>query len=271
MQVLTPRVNVDALATAAANSGFRGRLLGPVDPATGVAVTGIAGTDYATGQFVNPAVIANPQYTVNSAINSVGVAPAITGDIGAGAVVSSVAVTPVLNSGAVTSAITNLTTGVTPATIATGNAATTNGAVITTPSTILTPTNAAIPTTVGQMAAGPGVSRTVIGNVQNGTLTPTVSSGAVISPVAAANPRVIGGTSTATTSRVLPFAVTNTAGGSIAKPIVISQSGGGITISNVTTSKVTTSTAGAHPVLINQPMTSSSTTNSTGGVTTVKP
>src|SRR6202030_402615 len=60
-----PRVDVDALAILAAEQGFRGRVLGPVDPGgyqQGVTV--------ATGQFVSPANQVLPQSTVNSSINS---------------------------------------------------------------------------------------------------------------------------------------------------------------------------------------------------------
>jgi hypothetical protein len=60
-----PRVNVDALAILAAEQGFRGRVLGPVDPAgyqQGVTIS--------SGQFVSPANQVLPQSTVNSSINS---------------------------------------------------------------------------------------------------------------------------------------------------------------------------------------------------------
>jgi hypothetical protein len=61
------RVNTDVLATLAAEQGFQGRVLGPVDPAgvqTGVPMQPTG------GQFVSPALTANPQQSVNSSISS---------------------------------------------------------------------------------------------------------------------------------------------------------------------------------------------------------
>lgn len=67
-----PSVNTDALATLAADQGYQGRVLGPsaaVGPQLGYA-------EPTGGQFVNPAMIVNPQSTVNSSISAV--APATT-------------------------------------------------------------------------------------------------------------------------------------------------------------------------------------------------
>jgi len=214
------RPNVDALATAAANAGFRGRVLGRLDPGTTAAASGVGGVDYPTGQFVNPAVIANPQYTVNSAINSVGVEPAI-GDLGTAA---AVATTAVGSSAAATGAITSSATTLPSVTAATAGAP-------------LTPTTAAIRTTVGQFAAG--ARGTVITNTT--------------APIRASN---------ATTSAITASQTV----GSVSKPIVISQSGTGVTITNV--GAVTTGTGG-HAIVLNAPMTSSSTSGSS--TTTVKP
>jgi len=260
------RVNVDALATAAANAGFRGRVLGIADPATGSSTTGIAGIDNPTGQFINPAVISNPQYTVNSSINSVGVVPAIGADFGgtgAAGVVGAVSVGAVSNSNAAISnltAIPNQTTAVSPVT--------TLPTVTTTPGALLTPTTAAIQTTVGQFAAGPGVQTAVvpstlqpgavtITNVPTGSLTPTVSSGAMISPVVAANSTIATvGTTTATTSAVRASNVTSPATiASTSHRLVISQGSTGITISNVgnATSAVssTKGTTSGNPIILN--------------------
>lgn len=62
----TPRINTDALATLAADQGFRGRVLGPIGaegPQTGSGAP-------LSGQWVNPAMIVNPQQTVNASISS---------------------------------------------------------------------------------------------------------------------------------------------------------------------------------------------------------
>src|SRR5207248_7927242 len=69
----TPRVDVDALATLAAERGFRGVVLGPADPG------GIQqGVTISSGQFASPANAVLPQSTVNSSINSQPT-PVITG------------------------------------------------------------------------------------------------------------------------------------------------------------------------------------------------
>ncbi len=60
------RVDTDVLATLAAEQSFRGRVLGPVNP-DGVQV-GVP-IQPTGGQFVSPALITNPQVTVNSSIN----------------------------------------------------------------------------------------------------------------------------------------------------------------------------------------------------------
>ncbi len=68
-----PRVDVDALATLAAERGFRGVVLGPADPG------GMQqGVTVASGQFASPANAVMPQSTVNSSINSQPT-PVITG------------------------------------------------------------------------------------------------------------------------------------------------------------------------------------------------
>jgi len=61
------RVNVDALAILAAEQGFQGRVLGPVNPGGVQIGVPIQPTG---GQFVSPALITNPQSTVNSSISS---------------------------------------------------------------------------------------------------------------------------------------------------------------------------------------------------------
>ena len=110
-----PRVDVDALATLAAEQGFRGRVLGPVSP-EGY----LPGVTIATGQFVSPANQVLPQYTVNSSINSQPT-PVITGgDVGVGVTLAAAGTTTI---GGTTAALGTTTTGATTATTA-GTAAT---------------------------------------------------------------------------------------------------------------------------------------------------
>src|SRR5438093_8022146 len=114
------RVNVDALAILAAEQGFRGRVLGPVNP-DGVQV-GVPVQPYG-GQFVSPALAANPQATVNSSISSEPV-PVITGGTAGGGV--TLAATP-------TATTASAATGSTATTaVTTGTTSTTTGAVATT-------------------------------------------------------------------------------------------------------------------------------------------
>src|SRR5712691_7154147 len=76
------RVDTDMLATLAAEQGFRGRVLGPVNP-DGVQI-GVP-IQPTGGQFVSPALITNPQSTVNSSISSAPT-PVITGGTTGGGV-----------------------------------------------------------------------------------------------------------------------------------------------------------------------------------------
>lgn len=283
-------VNVDALATAAADQGFRGRVLGSLDPAAPVASTGVAGLDNPTGQFVNPAVIANPQYTVNSTVNSIGQGSIIGADAATtgGAIVGGATIAPSV--GVATGALTNVpmtstftgsTTGnasVLPSVAATQaqsplsvvpNTTATNGVVFATPNTILTPTNAAIRTTVGQFAAGPGVMVTTVPsttapgtvtvtNVPNGSLTPTVSSGAMTNPTLAANPPIGTVPVNVVPNRVVSHAAVapratsaTTAVGRASGPLLIVRgANGGITITNVGTAAAVTTPTTGHPLVI---------------------
>jgi hypothetical protein len=202
---------VEALATVAAREGFRGRVLGTVNP---------EGRDPYAGQALPPtgqvrdvnAVLGNPE-TVNSTIFS-GPNPAITSGAGEGGGVAIVSGGGAVTSGAaLTSAPTNVSGAVTASPITAANTATSANSGVTTssllaaavntaaapnavnaaaaaapifatPTTIATPTNTASTLTTGAFAAGPGAT----GNNTTGTLTPTVSSAAVPSPTVAANP-----------------------------------------------------------------------------------
>ena len=86
-----PHVNTDALAVVAADRGFRGYVLGPVNPDGAQ-----QGVTVANGQFESPANSALPQATVNSSINSQPV-PAITnGDVVVANSSTAAAASPVL-------------------------------------------------------------------------------------------------------------------------------------------------------------------------------
>jgi hypothetical protein len=63
---------VDAQATLAADQAYQGRVLGAASPPL---TTQSNAPTAPTGQFVNPAVIVNPQSTVNSSISSAVMAP----------------------------------------------------------------------------------------------------------------------------------------------------------------------------------------------------
>src|SRR5439155_2316772 len=67
--------SVDALAVLAADQAYQGRVLGTVNPDGAQS----AGPIPTTGQFVNPALVVNPQITVNSSVSSAQVGPGITG------------------------------------------------------------------------------------------------------------------------------------------------------------------------------------------------
>lgn len=243
--VLVHPVNTDALAIAVAHQEFRGRVLGPADPG------GVSGSSAGieTGQFVSPTTSANPEITVNSSISS-----APTPVISSGGVVSGDAII-VGGGGVVTTApvATSATSAVTNGTV--GNAGTSSVAGVTSATapiigstTLVTPTTAGA-LSVGQFAAGPGVTTTaiqptrttngaIIMNNNGGTLTPTVSSGATISPTIASNPAV-STARTATTTRRTTAAVTTspvTTSRSVSSPLVIGRSANGtLIVTNVRT------------------------------------
>jgi hypothetical protein len=198
--VMQPRVNTDALAIVAANQSFRGRYLGPADP-SGV-------PSYVTNpQAANlqTGQFINPSDYANPQITvnssiSSQPTPVITSG-GGGAIVSGVATTAAV-SGATSAITSGLTT--TPTTSSVANA----------------------PAAVIDNGAG--------------LLTPTMSSGATVSPTRAANPvianvRTSGTTATTTTanSTVRTSALT-TAGAASGKLVISRAANGTITITNTT-------------------------------------
>ena len=137
---------VDAQATLAADQGYQGRVLGAVSPP--LTTQGNAPTA-PTGQFANPALIVNPQSTVNSSVSSAVMAPGITGGpVGGGVGVA----------GAPTALTTVPMSG--DATNGTGtSAAAMNSAISTTSNaTLATPSNSAIATPA--LATAPAATST---------------------------------------------------------------------------------------------------------------
>jgi hypothetical protein len=157
-------VNVDALAILAAEQGFRGRVLGPVNPDGS-----LAGVTVASGQFVSPAQQVYPQSTVNSSINSQPT-PVITGGDIAVTTASNgttAAATPVATTAATTAAAT------TPTTVATGALTTSTGASRVAGSAVFSP--ALMNSTPAPQATGT-TNRTLPTLVATGRANPTTAS-----------------------------------------------------------------------------------------------
>jgi len=160
------RVDVDALAILAAEQGFRGRVLGPVNPGGY-----LSGVTVASGQFVSPAQQVYPQSTVNSSINSqptpvigsdAGIAIAANGAT-VGATTAALGTTPVASTAATTAAATATPTAATGAlTTSTGAGTTLAGSATFSPALMnSTPapqatgtTNRTLPTLVATGRAG---------------------------------------------------------------------------------------------------------------------
>jgi len=195
-EVITPMFSSSSEAVAVL-AGHQGRFLGYASPGP---ASQSYGNDIITGQVVPPALIANPQQTVNSSISSQPT-PVITsgaGGDGGGAVVIGG-----LSTGAATAGVTSaLTAGVTNATssLTAGSITAANGSaapVFGTSTSIATPANAATTATATQ---------------NTGFLTPTVTSGLTPSPTLAANPPVgnVGAASAATNAAVTTPATAST-------------------------------------------------------------
>lgn len=173
------------------------RYLGPANPAlTGPELS----SRQVTGQLIPPSLTANPQLTVNSSISSGPVEVVATG-AGAGGGVGISAGTFATSAGAAQSV--------------------TIAPVVATSQALVTPTSMASQLTAGQFAAGPGATTgaatatgttlltqgAIIGNNNSGTLTPTLSSGATLTPTVVASGLTTTGT-TATATTVTPTAAT---------------------------------------------------------------
>jgi hypothetical protein len=274
------RVDTDALATLAAEQGFRGRVLGPVNPA-GIQV-GVP--TQLTGQLIPPAMIVNPQQTINTSVSSpygnvgvasggevgsdqavflsaAGAAPATTGSaaVSATAASSSLAVTGAIGVGAAppSGAIVPATTASSPS-VSSGNAlfapTIVNGMVTgTTPTTAtgrtMTTSALTVNNSIGVGAALPSgavvpaataVSPTVSGNV---VFTPAVTSGTVTGTTrTTAVPLIALARTTPTTAAATKSAATSSGSVSAAiAPIrVMTSNKGQVVITNVNTAPTPT-------------------------------
>lgn len=231
--VIVRPVDTDAIAIAAAKQSFRGRNLGPADP-TGVPsyVASPQMANYATGQFVNPSDTANPQITVNSSISSQPTPVITTG--GGGGFSGGVAATTAAVGTTSSAVIAGVTT--TPTTAA----------------TTISPTVAANTVANATTTSAANAAAAVINN-RGGLLTPTMSSGATISPTVAANPavgnvrgsgNVINTANTVTTANnTVRTSALTTAGTGTSSGLVIGRTANGtISISNVVDGRTTTTT-----------------------------
>jgi hypothetical protein len=213
---------------------FQPRFLGYLTPEPRVAQQ--PAQDYVTGQFINPSMTANPELTVNSSISSEPF-PVITGgaavDTGTGAFVVPG------GSGSGTAAV--ATTGTTAA----ATVGTTIGA-----------TNAATSSTTGAatrvgtstaVTVGPATANAITANGR-ATLTPTISSGSLPSPLAvsgvttAITPAGMASataTTPSTTGMVAPLTVNRTTGATTSALTAGSARAGSVRLTLPTTSGVT--------------------------------
>src|SRR5689334_12030211 len=121
---------VEAYALVAESQGFRGRVIGPSFPGQ----PDVADQIQPTGQFQNPALVANPEVTVNRSISS-DATPAVINDSGAGLTIVSgggTTAASTVSTGAITSAATVAGTGA-----QTANGSIVTGAVATAPVTTM--------------------------------------------------------------------------------------------------------------------------------------
>jgi hypothetical protein len=234
------RASVDNYALVAGQAGFRGRILGPSFPGQADIGSSIA----PTGQFQNPALVANPEVTVNRSSSS-DATPVVIDDSGAGiTMISSSGITSAATVGAVgttgpgtvgTGTIGTGTIGTTaPLTVAGSGTTAANGSVV-------TGAIATVPVTMAS-AASTSPSQVVIG-----TPTPTQSSLGVPSPTFAANPATVVQPSSRTVGTTTAAATTAAA---VTTPSTLkSRATGNLTIPG-TSLRVTTTSNGT-PMITN--------------------
>lgn len=197
-------VNTDALAALAAEQGYRGRVLGTVNP------QGVQGEIPVTGaEPANSAMYTNPQSTVNSSISSTPT-PVITSGEGGGAVTiaaspagttAGVAAAPAV---AATPTASLGTTGVTAATTAAATSATSAATRATTTSAIrttgapLTGSLASAPVVAGSGAFSPILMNSGAAPLPTGSTVATTGTTAAATPAATTS-----AAQTATTTRAV--------------------------------------------------------------------
>lgn len=224
------RASVDNYALVAGQAGFRGRILGPSFPGQADIGSSIA----PTGQYQNPALVANPEVTVNSSASSYGT-PAVIDDSGAGiTMISSSGITSAATVGAVGTTGTGTIGTTAPLTVAGSGTTAANGSVV-------TGAIATAPVTMAS-AAATSPSQVVIG-----TPTPTQSSLGVPSPTFAANPATVVQPSSRTVGTTTAAATTAAA---VTTPSTLkSRATGNLTIPG-TSLRVTTTSNGT-PMITN--------------------
>ena len=182
--------STDAIAILRANEAYRGKILGPAAPATGVQPN--ASLEQVTGQFVSPSQYANPQITVNSSVSSPGL-PAVTS--GAGTATAVIAVPGSTTSALATAAATNTALASNSITAATNVAGGTTPVIATPITNTRTATSATAPVRIVNSASGVTVTNQttrVTARVQG--VMPTASTSATtttptVQPITASGPK----------------------------------------------------------------------------------
>ena len=207
VQTVTPRTirrsAEEAAAIMAGHQAVRGRYLGPSNPAA----TGRAYASDGAGGFVNPAMVTNPQSTINSSISSGPTAAINSGAAGGGGAVTGVA-----------------TSGVTAGAVFAGTGTTTAAA------------TTAATTPAGAFATSrPAVTDSVAANP-----TVTAASGAAPTPLTATSAATRTTAATTTTTAAATNAATVTSAGNGSSVRILRNTNGNVTITNAggTTARV---------------------------------
>lgn len=205
----------EAAAIMAQHAPVRGRYLGVVNP--GSSGRGYVSANLHTGQFQNPAMIVNPQITVNSSISSPPTPVINSGAGGAGGVDASA----VLTTGGTTAAATITGPDVSPTAAAAGLAPGTFAGT----STLPTFASSGVPTVT---AASTGLGRSLVtaGGARSGAVLGTATTATT------ANATATGTTVTAATG----------ARGTVAPVRVLRGTNGSVTVTNTSTTTGTTAT-----------------------------
>ena len=172
----------DPLTIMTNHAAYQTKYLGPADPDRNTAPLNVQ----PTGQFVNPALIANPQSTVNSSVSSAG-NEVVIGDSGAFVAIPATTAASTASTGSVSA---SASTGATTSSVTVGatggtTLGNTTGALVA-PSTVSASSNS-IPNSSSGLAGTTVASSSVPPVNANSTsvVSPTVSSSAVMSPNAA--------------------------------------------------------------------------------------